>query len=59
MFWARKAAQKREKQERREQYQRASSLHTEYEHRLYYESDPRETYGRYMPPESLREEGDR
>ena len=40
VVWLRKDAQKRER----------LSAHAEYEDRLYYEGDPRGTYGQYMPP---------
>ena len=40
VVWLRKDAQKRER----------LAAHAEYEDRLYYEGDPRGTYGRYMPP---------
>jgi Protein of unknown function (DUF2510) len=55
-FWVLKSAQKREEQQRREQFQRDMIANrAEYEDKLYQEGDPRGTYGRYMPPESLRD----
>jgi Protein of unknown function (DUF2510) len=46
IFWMRKDDEKRKR----------LAAHADYEDRLYYEGDPRGTYGRHMPPESLREE---
>ena len=40
IFWMRKDDEKRKR----------LAAHAEYEDRLYYEGDPRGTYGRYMPP---------
>ena len=42
---------------RRDDAKRARlAAHADYEDRLYYQGDPRGTYGRYMPPESPQEE---
>jgi Protein of unknown function (DUF2510) len=49
IFWMRKDDEKRKR----------LAAHADYEDRLYYEGDPRGTYGRHMPPESLREEDGR
>ena len=46
VVWLRKDAQKRER----------LAAHAEYEDRLYYEGDPRGTYGRYMPPPPFQDE---
>jgi hypothetical protein len=55
-FWVLKSAQKREEQQRREQFQRDMIANrAEYEDKLYQEGDPRGTFGQYMPPESLRD----
>jgi hypothetical protein len=49
--WMRKDAEKRARQERDEQVQRdIIAGRAEYEDKLYYQGDPRGTYGRYMPP---------
>ena len=59
-FWTLKSAQQREEQQRQEQFQRDMIANrAEYEDRLYHEGDPRGTYGRYMPPESLRDKRER
>ncbi|MGV9798756.1 DUF2510 domain-containing protein [Mycobacterium sp. NPDC003449] len=53
-FWALKAAQQREEQQRQEQFQRDMlAQRAEREDRLYREGDPRGTHGQYLPPESL------
>jgi hypothetical protein len=49
--WAVKAAQQREEQLRREQFQRDMLAdRADYEDRLYQQGDPRGMHGRYMPP---------
>jgi hypothetical protein len=59
LFWKYKTAKDREELELREQYRRdVIADRADYEDKLYYEGDPRGTYGRCLPPESLRE-GDR
>jgi len=51
--WAVKAAQQREEQLRREQFQRDMLAdRADYEDRLYQQGDPRGMHGRYMPPAS-------
>jgi Na+/H+ antiporter NhaD/arsenite permease-like protein len=60
LFWVHKTAKDREELALREQYRRdVIADRADYENKLYYEGNPTGTYGRYMPPESLREEGDR
>ena len=60
LFWTRKSAEDRKEQELREQYRRdVIADRADYENDLWQQGDPRGTYGRYLPPESLREEGDR
>ncbi len=55
-FWLLKSAQKREEQQRQEQFHRDMiARRAEYEDRLYQEGDPRGIHGRYMPPDSLRD----
>jgi hypothetical protein len=55
-FWVLKSAQKREEQQRQEQFQRDMiASRAEYEDELYQEGDRRGIHGRYMPPESLRD----
>ena len=55
-FWVLKSAQKREEQQRQEQFQRDMiASRAEYEDKLYQEGDGRGIHGRYMPPESLRD----
>jgi hypothetical protein len=59
IWWMRKDAQNRARRERDEQVQRdIIAGRADYENKLYYDGDPRGTYGRYMPPESLRDEDD-
>jgi hypothetical protein len=55
-LWVLKSAQKREEQQRQEQFQRDMiASRAEYEDKLYQEGDARGIHGRYMPPESLRD----
>jgi Protein of unknown function (DUF2510) len=56
-FWVLKSAQKREEQQRQEQFQRDMIAHrAEYEDKLYQQGDPRGVHGGYLPPESLRDD---
>lgn len=51
-FWALKAAQVRDEQQRREQFQRDMIAHrAEREDRFYQQGDPRGVYGQYLPPD--------
>jgi Protein of unknown function (DUF2510) len=60
ILWKYKTAKDREELALREQYRRdVLADRADYEDKLFYEGDPRGTYGRYMPPESLREQDDR
>ena len=53
-FWVLKSADKREEQQRREQFQRDMlAQRADYEDHLYQQGDPRGVHGRYLPPESL------
>ncbi|BBX34881.1 hypothetical protein MMAG44476_31201 [Mycolicibacterium mageritense DSM 44476 = CIP 104973] len=53
-FWVLKSADKREEQQRREQFQRDMlAQRADYENHLYQQGDPRGVHGRYLPPESL------
>jgi hypothetical protein len=51
VWWRRKDDQNRARRERDEQVQRdIIAGRADYENKLYYEGDPRGTYGQYMPP---------
>jgi hypothetical protein len=51
IWWMRKDDQNRARRERDEQVQRdIIAGRADYENKLYYEGDPRGTYGQYMPP---------
>jgi hypothetical protein len=53
-FWLLKSADKREEQQRKDQFRRDMlAQHADYEDGLYQEGDPRGVHGRYPPPESL------
>lgn len=50
-MWLLKSAQRREEQQRAEQFQRDMlAQRAEYEDQLYQQGDPRGVHGRYMPP---------
>ena len=54
-FWALKAAQGREVQQRREQFERDMlAQRADREDRLYQQGDPRGVHGQYLPPEFPR-----
>jgi hypothetical protein len=56
-FWVLKSAQKREQQQRQEQFQRDMiARRAEYEDKLYQQGDPRGVHGQYLPPQSLRDD---
>lgn len=51
-FWALKAAQQREEQQRHEQFQRDMlAQRAEHEDQLYQQGDPRGVHGQYLPPD--------
>jgi len=51
-FWALKAAQRREEEQRREQFQRDMlAQRAEHEDKLYLQGDPRGVHGQYLPPD--------
>ena len=51
-FWALKAAQRREEQQRHEQFQRDMiAQRAEHEDKLYLRGDPRGVHGQYLPPD--------
>ncbi|MGU3499461.1 hypothetical protein [Mycobacterium sp. C31M] len=51
-FWALKAAQQREEQQRAEQFQRDMlAQRADREDRLFQQGDPRGVHGQYLPPE--------
>ena len=51
-FWALKAAQRREEEQRREQFQRdLLAQRAEHEDKLYQQGDPRGVHGQHLPPE--------
>jgi hypothetical protein len=53
-FWVLRSADKREEQQRREQFQRDMlAQRADYEDHLYQQGDPRGVHGRYLPPEPL------
>lgn len=55
--WVLRSAQQRDEQQRREQSERdLLAQRAEYEDQLYQSGDPRGVHGRYLPPESLRDE---
>lgn len=51
-FWALKAAQQREEQQRHEQFQRDMlAQRADHEDKLYQQGDPRGVHGQYLPPD--------
>lgn len=55
--WTLRSAQQREEQQRREQLERdLLTQRADYEDQLYQSGDPRGVHGRYLPPQSLRDE---